>query len=197
MVDIHQAIRKKFGMNREVDNLPWGTGRKYNRYHLAQLFGELGFNEGAEIGVRRGAYSIALCKANPNLHLRCIDPWEAYSNKYTTRRQELIYQEAVRNLAPYHVTIIRKRSLDALGDVPDRSLDFIFIDGHHGFDYAAPDIIFWSKKVKSGGIVSVHDYYAFGWSGVVQAVNGYVQSHHIDPWYCLKEYEPTAFWVNP
>ncbi|MEO5366077.1 MAG: class I SAM-dependent methyltransferase [Magnetococcus sp. WYHC-3] len=197
MDNIHSAIKKKFGLNKRTDNLPYGAGRRYSRAHLAELFAELKFNVGAEVGVRRGRFSMLLCKCNPNLKLFCVDPWMAYSNKYTKERQEGIYQECLKNLAGYNVEIIRKTSIDALEDFKDRSLDFVFIDGNHQFDYVCPDIIYWAKKVKSGGIMSVHDYYAFGWSGVVQAVNSYTFCHDIRPWYVTKELEPTAFWVNP
>ena len=36
---------------------------------------------------------------------------------------------------------------------------FVYIDGNHKFDFICPDIIYWSKKVKHGGIVAVHDFY--------------------------------------
>lgn len=194
--DVNRMIRKKFHI-REVDNLPYGSGRRYTRNNLAELYHDLGYKTGAEIGVRRGRYSRILCKENPNLTLYCVDPWSGYSNKYTDEKQENIYQDALKNLEGLPVVIIRKSSIDALSDIADGSLDFIFIDGNHTYDYVAPDIIYWSKKVRSGGIVSVHDYYNFGMSGVVPAVNGYVLSHHIDPWYVTKELEPTAFWVKP
>lgn len=184
-------------MRREVDNLPYGASRKRTREDLATVFAECGFTEGAEIGVRRGRFSALLCERVPGLHISCIDPWAAYGNKYTQKKQDAIYADAVAALSQRNATIIRKASLDALADFPDKILDFVFIDGNHTYDHVAPDIIFWAQKVKSGGIVAVHDYYAFGWSGVVPAVNGYVQSHDIRPWYVTKELEPTAFWVQP
>lgn len=195
--NVHLAIRKAFGLRRDVDNLPWGAGSRHSRNDLAAVFTMCGFTSGAEVGVRRGKFSEILLKGVPGLHLYCIDPWNAYSNKYPQAKQDAIYAEAVERLAKYHATIIRKSSMDALADIPDASLDFVFIDGNHHYDYVAPDIIYWSRKVKSGGIVAVHDYYAFGWSGVMPAVNGYVASHDIRPWYVTKELEPTAFWVVP
>lgn len=194
---VHAAIRQVFGITRDADNLPYGAGRKYSRNDLATVFKMLGFTEGAEVGVRRGNFSKLLLERVPNLHMACIDPWSPYNNKYHKAKQDAIYAEAVANLASFNATILRKDSLAALADIPDRSLDFVFIDGNHQYDFVAPDIIFWAKKVRAGGIIAVHDYYAFGWSGVVHAVNGYVQSHDIRPWYTTKELEPTAFWVNP
>jgi hypothetical protein len=173
--------------------------RGYTRNHLAELLGEMGFNKGAEIGVRKGQFSKRLCDANPNIDLLCIDPWTKYVAIRTSpqSRQEKYYRYAVKNLSPYNTKIIRKASMDALDDVEDLSLDFVYIDGNHRFDWVMPDIIFWSHKVRAGGIVACHDYYSFGWAGVREAIDAYTRSHHIDPWYVTKELEPTAFWVKP
>jgi len=192
---LHDAIRKKFRFLGRTDNLPWSAPRS-SRNGLAELFFELGFNKGVEIGVRAGAYSMVLCKANPNIDLTCVDPWIAYG-RLNQARQDEFFKEAVKNLTPFNVKILKKTSMKALSDFEDESLDFVFIDGNHEFDYCCPDIIFWSQKVKQGGIVAVHDYYNFHWAGVVQAIDAYTRSHHIDPWYVTRDREATAFWGKP
>ena len=196
MVELDKLIVRKFGIKYTKDNLPWMSSHT-DRTTLAELFNEAGFKKGAEIGVRMGRYSKILCEKIPGLELYSIDPWIAYGNKYTAERQEIYYQEALKNLAPFNAKIIRKSSMDALADFPDKSLDFVHIDGGHTFDNVAPDLIFWAKKVKKGGIVSLHDYYHFHMSGVVEAVDAYTKCHCINPWYVTKNLEPTAFWVNP
>ncbi|MHC4292667.1 MAG: class I SAM-dependent methyltransferase [Planctomycetota bacterium] len=200
--ETNQAIKEKFNLvRRRYDNLPWSSLRKYNRNDLADLLGELQFNVGAEIGVRRGRYSMYLCRQNPNLKLYCIDPWSAYHWAYAIERQERIYNVFMENISakPYknQCVVLRKTSMEALADIEDESLDFVFIDGDHTFDFVAPDIIYWSKKVKAGGIVACHDYYPFKWAGVQKAVDAYTHCHMINPWYVTKELEPTAFWVKP
>ena len=194
---IHDAISKKFHLsNKTKRNLPWCSGWKYNRYDLAKLFVFLNFNVGAEIGVRRGRYSRILCQANQKLRMYCIDPWIAIDAKYTQQRQDELYAVAIKNLSPFNPIIIRKTSLDALSDIPDRALDFIFIDGDHHFDAVVMDIILWASKVKHGGIMACHDFYG-GEIGVQKAVESYVHCHDIVPWYVTKELQPTAYWVNP
>jgi hypothetical protein len=197
--DLHRKIREKFHLLRRKDSVPHSSGKRYSRYDLADLFGELGFNRGAEIGVRRGNFSCQLLKRNPHLHLTLIDPWDAYTRGYDQVKQDGIFEQCKRAVQPYsdRVTIIRKNSFEGLENIEDESLDFVFIDGNHTFDYVAPDIINWSKKVRRHGIVSIHDYYHFGWAGVVHAVDAYTRSHHIDPWYVTKEHEPTAYWLKP
>jgi hypothetical protein len=86
--------------------------------------------------------------------------------------------------------------MDALSLFEDGSLDFVFIDGNHTFDFAMMDIICWPKKVKSGGLIMVHDFYPFDNCGVWNAVQAYSHSHNLHC-YTTKEHEPTAYWVNP
>ena len=200
---VHTAIREVFHIKDMEDNIPRMSGMKYRRELLPFLFAKLGFNEGAEIGVRYGKYTIQFCKANPDLHMLAIDPWMAYRasivpgyNRYSTEKQESIYSKALEILAPYNVTVIRKGSMDALADIEDRSLDFVYIDGDHTFDYIMLDIIHWARKVKVGGIMACHDYQHGTWAGVNMAIEAYTRAHHIDPWYVTKEAQPTAYWVN-
>lgn len=195
--ELHKEIKKKFHLGRKTrTNLPYCSGQRYNRNNLAELFGEIGFNIGAEIGVRRGRYSRTLCICNPNLKLYCVDPWSALDNKYPQARQEEIYSRAVTKLKDYNTELIRKTSMEALTDFNDGVLDFVCIDANHQFNYVMMDIILWSEKVKSGGIITVHDCYG-GEVGVEKAVEAYTHCHDIRPWYITKELAPTAYWVNP
>jgi predicted O-methyltransferase YrrM len=67
--------------------------------------------------------------------------------------------------------------MEAVKDFKDESLDFVFIDGNHQYSYVLEDITEWSKKVRSGGIVSGHDYFEFLDNGVIRAVNEYVKQY--------------------
>lgn len=194
-MNLQEAVRKRFRRLGRHDNLPWGLV-KSSRDGLADIFCDLGFTEGVEVGTRAGAYSKVLCKKNPNLHLTCVDPWMAYS-RLKQDRQDAFFREAVENLKDHNVTILRKTSMDGLNKFKDGSLDFVYIDGNHEFDFACQDIICWSHKVKKGGVIAVHDYYHFYRAGVVQAVDAYTSAHKIDPWYVTREREPTAYWEKP
>jgi predicted O-methyltransferase YrrM len=176
---------------------PTTGGIRKTRGHLAELLGEINFNVGAEVGVRIGRFSVKMCEKNPNLKLYCIDPWTAYNSRYGTEKQEAIYQKFLKRIEGYdNIEVVRKTSVDAALDFEDRFFDFIFIDGNHKFDFVMMDILLWSKKVKSGGIMMCHDFYPFDDCGVWNAVNAYIHSHDI-PCYITKEHEPTAYWVNP
>jgi len=127
-----------------------------NRDELALYFKDLGYKEGAEIGVESGKYTEVLCKAGMKMH--AIDYWSPYDGYYRPEPQEPAYITAQRRLAPYNVNFIKKYSMDAVKDFKDDSLDFVYIDANHTFPYVVNDIWEWEKKVKIGGVISGHDY---------------------------------------
>lgn len=135
------------------------------RSDLPELFVEMGFTTGAEIGVYKGAFTEKFCAVG--LKMFAIDPWIAYQGAGRTQqeqeRQNFLYGHTQRTLAPYpNCSIIRSTSQDAIKYFRDESLDFVYIDGDHSFKQFAADIVEWSKKVRHGGIVSGHDYFYFG-----------------------------------
>jgi predicted O-methyltransferase YrrM len=180
-----------------------------HRNDLPVLFRDLGFTRGAEIGVWRGAYSAMLCQANADLHLLCVDPWVSYpawqdtKNTLTGAEAEAFmaesYRDACHRLAPLNCTIIRKFSAKAAEDVPDGSLDFVYIDANHVAEAVTEDLTVWTPKVKSGGIVSGHDYRVFEHKPFVQvvpAVNDFTRARGIDPWFITSgDRTPSFLWV--
>lgn len=135
------------------------------RDELPQFFVEMGFKRGAEIGVYKGEYTVKFCEAG--LTMYGIDPWKAFYGQGRTQqvqeRQDFLFAHAQRVLAPYlkkDCTLIRKDSMDAVNLFMDEALDFVYIDGDHEFSHVAQDIVYWTKKVKIGGIVAGHDYFS-------------------------------------
>jgi hypothetical protein len=62
-----------------------------------------------------------------------------------------------------------------VGEFPDRSLDFVYLDGDHRFGAVQADLACWTPKVRVGGILSGDDF--FRHRGVSQAVRAYVDAH--------------------
>jgi len=178
--------------------------RKDRRRYLYSLFNELGFKYGAEIGVKRGINALAICKHIPGLSLKLVDPYISYGEdevEISDVNHNSFYNHAKKILKPYDVQFIVKKSMDAIKEVEPESLDFVYIDGNHTFDYVMQDLIEWSKKVRIGGIISGHDY--FNWvstrgavGGVVDAVNIYVRVHGIKDLFVTDESSPSFFWVK-
>ena len=196
----HSVIKSKFKISirrSSTDNFPI-SAKHGGRNMLGEVFRALSLNKGAEIGVKRGAYSKILCLANPDIELTCVDQWRGNNTPHNLQpKQDKNFRRAVKALSKFNVKFLRKTSMDALADFEDESLDFVYIDANHEFDYVCPDIIFWSQKVRSGGIIACHDYFNHLRGGVVKAVDAYVNCHNITPWYVTLELYPTAFWVKP
>jgi len=185
-----------------------------NRKDLAKLFRRLNFRAGAEIGVESGVYSRDLCKCNPRAKIYLVDSWKAYRgyrDHVNQAKMDVFYGEVQKRLGEFdNYEIVRKFSMDAVKDFKDESLDFVYIDGNHRFEFVVQDIGFWSRKVKRGGIVSGHDYIRRAeptGTHVVQAVQGYTYCYGIKPWFLLgsqakvpgeiRDDSRSWFWVKP
>lgn len=53
---------------------------------------------------------------------------------------------------------IKKSSVEAAKDFEDESLDCVYVDGEHLYDYIRADIQAWKDKIKNGGILCGHDF---------------------------------------
>jgi len=154
------------------------------------------------------------CKAG--LKVYGIDPWMSFKGQGRTQEvqytQDGYYEDAKKILIPYkNCTIIRKTSMDALEYFEDGSLDWVYLDGDHNFRHAAADIYEWAKKVRSGGVVSGHDYFntpSFARNVVCNVgivVDAYTKAFDIENWYIYKPDKPkdtndryhSWMWVKP
>ena len=172
------------------------------RMDFPQLLVDMGYKVGAEVGVYKGEYTEKFCQAG--LGMYAVDPWMAFPGQGRTQqvqeRQDFLYGHACRTLAPYGLVpgggIIRKTSMEAVGDFTDGSLDFVYIDGDHSFRHIAADICEWEKKVRAGGVVSGHDYFNTRAAAVnivcnVEAVvDAYTKAFEIDNWYVFGLTDP-------
>lgn len=136
-----------------------------DRRGLIKLFRKFGYLIGAEIGVSTGRFSKEICQIMSKAKLYCIDSWSAYDGyaERKGRRGQMAldkhFEETKVRLAPYNCEIVKALSMDAVKNFKDESLDFVFIDGNHRFEYAINDIAEWSKKIRKGGIISGHDFW--------------------------------------
>lgn len=175
-----------------------------SRLDLCRLFAEKGYKRGAEIGVWQGAFSERICQANPGVSLLCVDPWKTYADynekKNNQTRLNEAYLVAQQRLAPYGCELMKATSLKAASMVPDGSLDFVYIDGNHRRPFIDQDLAAWSPKVRSGGIVSGHDYRlndSKSWIEVKPAVDEFTKAHGITEWFVIYgDKSPSYYWVK-
>ena len=179
---------------------------RYKRNEMAEMFRDLGYRTGAEIGVYTGEYSEMLCMKNPELHLYCIDPWMIYDSEEIEPFSQnqlaltIFYEETKKRLDPYNTTIMRKESVRALKEFEADSLDFVYIDANHDYKHMSEDLEGWAQKVRSGGIVSGHDYGHFKHRDrniqTKRAIDEYVEKHGITLFLVNQNYQTTWFFVK-
>jgi glycosyltransferase involved in cell wall biosynthesis len=185
----NRIIQEKYGLN-IGDTYP-RTIKGLNRRGLYELFKELGFTKGAEVGVFRGANAKVMYETIPNLHLILVDQYSHYTGERSHNRTHDVNEEMAHDkLDMYNPTWIRKVSEDAFKEVEDESLDFVYIDGNHKYEFVMLDIIFWLRKVRKGGIISGHDFYNTGGHSLCnakQAVLDFTNALKIEPLYLTDE----------
>lgn len=134
-----------------------------------------------EIGVHQADCSRFLRLCFPLAHLYLVDPWElcstyrASDGPITTKESTM--EKAFDKVQNYfqddsNTHILRKSSKEACSLVPD-SIDLVFIDGNHDYDFVKEDIELWLPKIRRGGILAGHDYHLTGerFPGVKRAVD--------------------------
>ena len=135
-------------------------------------------NDGAkfvEIGVWKGgstAYmGVEIYNSRKAIQYDAIDTFEGSLEHGTVHG---LYEEALENLKSLIdlkvVNLIKGHSQEVVNMYEDGTIDFCFIDGSHEYEDVKADILAYLPKVKSGGILSGHDYDRI-WSGVIKAVD--------------------------
>lgn len=134
---------------------------------------------GAEIGVAAGANSELMLRILNLKKLYLIDPYQPYTdwgNRFLTTYASS-YVEAKNRLAKYEdkTVFLLKTSMEALNFVPN-SLDFVYIDGNHSYEYVRNDIVYYYQKVVKGGVLGGHDYAV---TDVEKAVTEFAKEHNL------------------
>ncbi|CAE8608550.1 unnamed protein product [Polarella glacialis] len=129
----------------------------------------------AEIGVSMGSTSVFLLELNPSLRMILVDPYSDFpfhTQLVDGGARDKDKAIASERLEPYleRATQIFKPSVEAAKEVPNESLDLVFIDGEHSYKECREDIKAWAPKVRAGGVLAGHDY-TLKFPGVVRAVN--------------------------
>lgn len=162
---------------------------EYSRWGRLAVLGCLPRNGvGAEIGVHLGDYAARILAAARPRTLYLVDPWQCNSNAayeqcvYGSRRSDademerryrFVQSRFARRIASGQVRIMRKTSAEAMGEMRQAQLDFIYIDGNHLYEFAKQDLELSLGLVRSGGIIAGDDYTPGGWwkGGVKRAVD--------------------------
>ncbi len=180
-----EKILQKYNLKTDVIEIP-----NVGRDDLAELFCDMGFKIGVEVGVAAGEYSEIIMRNNPQLtKMYGVDPYVAYSGYRDYVRKSTFNQlsyDAHSRLDKYsNYEFIQDYGEEAAKLFQPATLDFVYIDANHSEPFVSQDIATWAPKVKSGGLVCGHDYarikgrdgIASGNWAVIPAITKYAKEH--------------------
>ena len=142
------------------------------------ILNQYSLNVGAEIGTFKGEFSKHLLE-NWHGKLFMVDVWNELGDDYVDSSNHKffgneVYKNCIDNIRGYEdrSIMIRTSSKVASGLFNDQSLDFVYIDANHSYEFVKEDIELWYPKVKPGGWLMGHDYLPLEWKYPPFAENG-------------------------
>ena len=142
-----------------------------NREDLTQTFEKnkiLG--KGVEVGSYKGEYAkIILNNWTGQLYL--IDVWkdlntEEYKDCSNQSDYTEVYKNCMSNIngSEHRCFMLRCDSINAVNLFDEESLDFVYIDANHKYEFVLQDLKLWFPKLRKGGIFAGHDYLKMDWN---------------------------------
>lgn len=127
--------------------------------------------KGVEIGVFKGEFTKHLLE-NWSGTMYLVDPWREldeaeYADSSNHKNHSTAYLETMSRIAGNEdrAFMIRALSTQAAALFQDNSLDFVYIDGNHAYEWVKEDLATWWPKLKKGGLFAGHDYIGMDWYG--------------------------------
>lgn len=140
---------------------------------FSQIINEFNYKTVAEVGIGYGTHAKEILTNTTVDKLFLIDPMRYYPNDgFATDIMSYeatipgnnfneLYELINEELSQWNDRYIwfRKPSLEITNDeIPNESLDCIFVDGDHSYNAVLADLRFWWAKVKSGGKMLGDDF---------------------------------------
>ncbi len=144
--------------------------RDINRIDLIKEIGtEFPKGFGVEVGTFKGEFSKQILE-NWSGTLYMVDVWRCLGDEYIDSSNHgnfdiEIFGESIKNIKGHEDrgVMVRASSEIASNMFLDNSLDFVYIDANHAYDFVKEDIELWYPKVKKGGYLCGHDYIDLDW----------------------------------
>jgi|TARA_Y100000310_G_scaffold167546_2_gene167417 hypothetical protein len=197
------VVMKKFWLRSILKPLGYNL-KQYEYRSFVKFLKSTGKKDlvGVEIGTLDGWHALEMMEELPIKKLYLIDPYAEYKDYDESvgnpRKVQRALNERMRVakkvLKKYgnKVKFIREFSEDATQFIKDNSLDFIYVDGNHQYEFVKKDLNLYYPKVKKGGLFGGHDYTNSQLTilenfGVFKAVNEFIKKeqiyfHELDWW---------------
>ena len=146
---------------------------------------------GAELGVCKGSNAVQLYFRTKPRKLFLVDTWDEVTQESGLKDHQwpdLWYgdsEEEVKDLFKAEieegfVCIKKQNTIEFLGlEIKDSSLDWVYLDSDHAYEYFSVELDESIKKVKSGGYIMGHDFEVANYAhrdSVVRAVIERIQN---------------------
>ncbi len=156
-----QYFEPRFEYEKKILNLDWPwSGHKNFAYDLIR---NIKPERVVELGTHRGNSFFSMCQAvkdgNLKTELYAVDTWKG--DKHAGFYGEWVFRgiNLIKNTyySELNINFVRKTFDTALDEFSDNSIDILHIDGLHTYDAVKHDFEAWFKKVRSDGIILLHD----------------------------------------
>lgn len=135
-----------------------------------------------EAGVASGDFSRKMLEILCPAKHYMIDSWN-HPGRYDEEVFRSVLASFAEEITSGQVEIVRSQSYKGLLRLPDKSIDFLYIDTSHNYKDTVMELEVAKSKITDGGIISGHDYRvgrfvpehrAFIEYGVIAAVNEFI-----------------------
>ena len=161
-----------------------------DRLQMVRSLGIPHFGAIAEVGVAHGDFTDFLLRELEPAHFYAIDLFEMEKVPvHWGIKQEVLFQGKTHydfycnrfNNLGARISILRGDSTARIADLPDASLDMIYIDANHSYEFVSKEAALSASKIKPDGTLIFNDYIAYDpfakcEYGVIQAVNEIIDS---------------------
>ena len=135
---------------------------------ISKVINENNFKKCAEIGIGYGFHAKEIL-TNTNIeNLYLVDPYIDYANDGFPHDVKKIFgnfdnlaNNVKKNLNPYNNRYVWFRQPSTTinnNQIPNKSLDLVFIDADHSYEAVKNDLLFWYEKIRIGGWLLGDDY---------------------------------------
>ena len=125
--------------------------------------------KGVEIGSFEGGYANIILK-NWSGKLYLVDVWRPLDTKdYEDSSNQHNYKNVINSCLDNirgnenRCFMIRSDSVNGSELFDNESLDFIYIDANHKYEFVKQDMETWFPKLRRGGVFAGHDYLKMDW----------------------------------
>ena len=138
-----------------------------SRNEIGLKLQQLGFETGAEVGVQKGEFAMKTLSLWPSCkHYYVIDSWKNQENSKDLANvandvQERFYRQTLKRLQKWQdkIRVFRTYSTKAAAQIPDKSVDYVYLDARHDYCGIKEDLVAFWPKVRPGGVLAGHDFH--------------------------------------